>query len=221
MHSQIYSQMNKLLFLALVISITSCTCNNNDIKLSNDGAATMPDNVVEGLNIHGIVSAKKELLPDMCDLVPKSYIAEVLGLDNDAVTLNNSSQSGANPKHKTCFFKWTDPNFPNTGIMLQAMRNPLPDEFPEYLTTFIQSKRENGENALGDEFVHYFKDFRGVGDEGIYNADIGKYFWRYSDLVVFQLAFNSIHEQDEQLAIASKLATRMSREYLGTGSIKN
>lgn len=206
--------MNKLFLLLFLLSFYACTCNQKT-EVKNDGVISLDENLVEGMDINTVLANKSELLPNMCELVPKSYIAEVLGLEEGDLTPRNSSPAGSNPNHKTCFFKWNDPNFPNSGIMMQAMKNPMTDEFPEYITTFIESKRTNGENTMTDEVTFYYKDFKGLGNDGVYNSDLGKYYWRFSDQVIFFLAFNSIHEHQEQMAMATKLAKRMTKEYLG------
>ena len=207
--------MNKLFLFILILLISACTCNSPDVKVAEDGSVQIKENLVEGVDVDAILRARADLLPNMCDLIPISFVAETLGLDESLVTNRNIIPGGAIPNHKTCFFKWNDPNFPNTGIMIQAMRNPLSDEMPEYITAYMTAKRESGENALGEEFVHRFKDLDGIANEGLYNADIGKYFWRFSDLVIFQLAFNTLHEQEEQLKIATILGKKMTQNYLG------
>ncbi|MEE9373010.1 MAG: hypothetical protein V3V00_08150 [Saprospiraceae bacterium] len=208
--------MNKLFPFLLVILFSACNCNNSgSVKVSNSGDVSLNRNLIQGLDINAILAEKTDILPDMCALVSISTFAKVLGVEESAISLRNSTPSGGNPNHRTCFFKWDDPSFPNTGIMMQAMRNPMPDEFPEYIAVYIKSKKENGENALGDEFVHRFKNLDGMADEGIYNTDIGKYFWRFSDQIIFHIAFNTIHEQEEQFGIATKLGTEMIQNYLG------
>ena len=184
------------------------------VDVNESGDAAMTKSLIEGVNVNAILAKKSDVLPEMCELVSLSEIAEILGIEESRITIRNSTPGGDLPDHRTCFFKWEDPNFPNTGIMMQAMRNPMADEFPEYITVYMQSKRQNGENALGDSFVHQFKNLTNMADEGLYNADIGKYFWRFSDQVIFQLAFNTIHEQEEQFSIATKLGTRMIENFL-------
>lgn len=205
--------MNRLMLLFILLSISSCTCD--DVQVKESGNIKFSKDLVRDVDIPAILAAKNRLLPEMCDLVPISYIAEVLQVEEGALKKVNSTSDGERPNHRTCFFKWEDPDFPNTGIMMQAMRNPMEDEFPEYIISWMESKRLSGEHTISDDMTHMFKEFDGVGDEGLYNTDVGKYHWRYSDKVIFTLAFNSIHGHQEQIDIATQLAQRMTNEYLG------
>lgn len=216
---QIRTKMNKLIFLAAVLLLSSCQCNSGEgstsqITKTETGDALSSQNLMEGVNIDLLLANKTDLLPEMCELVSLDEIAAALSLDVSQLTTKNSTPAGAKPNQRTCFFKWNDPNYPNTGIMMQALRNPMEVEFPEYIEVYMTSKRQNGENKLGDDFVHQFKDLGGMADEGIYNADVGKYYWRFSDKVILHLAFNTIHEQEEQFDIAMILGTKMIKNFL-------
>jgi len=220
LHSQIIDHMYRLIILSFILLFSACQCNPEEstnkanVTKSENGDATSAVNLMEGIDINMLLAKKNELLPNMCELVDLSEIAQILGLTEEQITIKNSTPGGANPNQRTCFFKWNDPNFPNTGILMQALRNPMEVEFPEYIEVYMQSKRNNGENKLGDDFVHQFKNLAGMADEGIYNADLGKYYWRFSDKVILHLAFNTIHEQEEQFDIAMKLGTRMVQNFL-------
>ena len=210
--------MNRLILLFIVLSLASCKCDSNESKIQASGNIDVGSELLKGVDIPAVLSARSELLPQMCDLVPVSYIAEILEVGPDAITPKNSTPGGGNPKSRTCFFKWEDPDFANTGIMMQAMRNPMIDEFPGYIPTYIESKRLNGEQLIAEETPYMFKELIGLGDEGVYSSDVGKYYWRFSDQVIFLLAFNTIHGHQKQRDIATKLAKRMTQEYLGLES---
>jgi len=78
----------------------------------------------------------------------------------------------------------------------------------------MNTKRQNGENTMNGDGPNLFSDIESMADEAIYNADIGKYFWRFSDKVLFHLAFNTNHSNSEQLEMATKLGDKMIENYL-------
>ena len=169
---------------------------------------------LENIDIEAVLNSKDELLPNMCELVTLGDVASIFHLNESDIIKRNSSPTGSNPKQKTCFFKWEDPNFPNSAIMVQAIRNPLGDEYPNYIIEIINTKREKGERSVTDKETHLFVDMDSMADEAIYNSEVGKYFWRLSDKVLFQLAFNTSHTPSEQLKLATQLGDKMIEKYL-------
>ncbi|MDG2450786.1 MAG: hypothetical protein P8M34_14150 [Saprospiraceae bacterium] len=196
--------MNKLLAFCVVIIVSSCNCNNGQSSKST----------FEKVDIEAILSQKENLLPEMCDIVSLKDLAQIFKLDESEIIKRNTTPSESNPKQRTCFFKWEDPNYPNTAIMVQALRNPLGDEYPNYIVEIMNTKRQNGENTMNGDGPNLFSDIESMADEAIYNADIGKYFWRFSDKVLFHLAFNTNHSNSEQLEMATKLGDKMIENYL-------
>lgn len=201
---QIKSQMNKLIAFLMVIMISACDCNQSNSDI----------NSAKGVDIDAVLSNKAELLPDMCNLVPLEELSDILGVPASSISKINSTPSGENPKQKTCFFKWEDPNFPNSAIMVQAMTNPLGDEYPNYIIEMMNTKRNSGEKTIDSREPNLFTDLQSNADEAIYNTEIGKYFWRFSDKVIFQLAFNTGHDASQQKQIGKKLGDAMIKYYL-------
>jgi len=196
--------MNKFLAFCVVIIVSSCNCNNGQSSKST----------FEKVDIEAILSQKENLLPEMCDIVSLKDLAQIFKLDESEIIKRNTTPSESNPKQRTCFFKWEDPSYPNTAIMVQALRNPLGDEYPNYIVEIMNTKRQNGENTMNGDGPNLFSDIESMADEAIYNADIGKYFWRFSDKVLFHLAFNTNHSNSEQLEMATKLGDKMIENYL-------
>lgn len=195
--------MNKFLAFCVVIIVSSCNCNNGQSSKST----------FEKVDIEAILSQKENLLPEMCDIVSLKDLAQIFKLDESEIIKRNTTPSESNPKQRTCFFKW-DSSYPNTAIMVQALRNPLGDEYPNYIVEIMNTKRQNGENTMNGDGPNLFSDIESMADEAIYNADIGKYFWRFSDKVLFHLAFNTNHSNSEQLEMATKLGDKMIENYL-------
>ena len=173
----------------------------------------------KGLNMTEVIEKRGgRMLDNACSIIPRRVIAEALGKNAGDFKLSNSTPRDANPTHSSCFFKWSDFDVPNAAILIQMMRNPVGDEFPDWVVQFITSKKEMGESTTdGDRDV--FKTFEGFGDDGAYSTVGGKYFWRLGDQVVFSIAFNSAHSPEDQYEIAVKLATVLTQNYLARAGL--
>ncbi|MDG2450787.1 MAG: hypothetical protein P8M34_14155 [Saprospiraceae bacterium] len=191
----------------LLISLFMISCDG--VKNNKDGKAGFEKSLIEGVDINAKLAARSNLLEDMSQLVPLQNIADALGLEVSQLKKVPSRAANSN----TCFFKWEDPNFPNTGIMMQVKTNPYPSDLPNWAMVTMNRLRANGENGLVEDNYRY-KELPGMATEGLYNADIGKYYWRFSDEVILFLAFNTMHEQDEQIKIANNLGAQMIKNYL-------
>lgn len=169
--------------------------------------------VGHGVNIDEVIKRKGRILDNACTIVPQKTIADALGLTPQDLILRNSTPRDNNPTHSSCFFKWEDYDLPNAGIMLQMMRNPNEEEFPNWVYRFIESYRNSGERGMDEQPV-YYKKLEGFGDDGAYSTEGGKYFWRIGDKVIFGIAFNTTHGPVEQFNIAASLAKVMTENYL-------
>jgi len=92
-------------------------------------------------------------------------------------------------------------------------KNPLGNDYPDYVSQMISSKRVLGEQAVEGQAVLY-KKFDGFGDDGSYSTEGGKYFWRIGEEMVFQIAFNTTHDPNEQYNAARKIAKAMTENYI-------
>ena len=201
----------KSIILVSLFCYMSCNdqgCNQGDVFTREY------EPVGVGLNVEEIIAKRNGLVvANVCNMVPLEQIAEALGLEATQLEVTDSSEKGANRKSSSCFFKWDDFDLPNAGILFQSMRNPMPDEIPDYVIRFIESKKPTGERGI-DEAPILFQDFPGIGDEGAYSTDAGKYFWRLGDKALLSIAFNTTHSATEQYVIARKLATLMTEGYI-------
>ena len=59
-----------------------------------------------------------------------------------------------------------------------------------------------------------FKTLEGLGDDGAYSTEAGKYFWRLGDQVVFSIAFNTTHTPEQQYRIARNLGALLTQNYV-------
>ena len=102
---------------------------------------------------------------------------------------------------------------PNAGMFIQMIRNPFPDEYPDYISKYVASYRTEGEQGVEMDPI-YFKKFEGFGDDGSYSTEAGKYYWRLGEAVSFLIAFNTTHTPEEQYRIATTVAKEMTLNYI-------
>ena len=191
--------VNKFLgFIFISILLAGCVgCND-----------TPSNAVVDKTELKGEIKEKPASfnteVPDACSLLSTQEIASAIGVDANGI----STKDGSNLRStnvRSCFFRWEHHGVPNSGVLIQAQSNPLPEDFPTWSTTFIKSKIESGEKSMdGDVFL--YKPFDGGGIEGAYNHDQNKYFWRMDDQLIYSITFNLGEDEATQLAWAEKIA---------------
>lgn len=156
-------------------------------------------------------TAGNVILPNACTLVPKSKLASILGVEASLIKQKDGS-SKQSKFSRSCFFRWEQDGVPNSGVLLQVQKNPVPDEFDAWATSFIDAKKENGETDFsGAGEVFKYKDFANIGTAGAYNFTLGKYYFRMDNKYVCMIAFNLIDsKEDEQLYWAKKIGKLMA-----------
>jgi len=181
----------------LAILLSSCTgCKDNGP--SAEEAEKMKNTVIEEPKTYD------PSVPDACDLITKDEIAAVIGTDPASISIKDGSNLRA-LNVRSCFFRWEHNGVPNSGVLVQAQSNPLPEEFPDWSTTYIKAKIESGDKTL-DGVTYLYKPFDGGGIEGAYNHEMQKYFWRTNEDIIYTLTFNLGSDEPTQLAWAEKLA---------------
>lgn len=199
---------NTLLFIGLtVFALSACTNpkSNEEIIEQKKKMLGIEDEEVEKEEVKEFDSS----IPDACTLLTTQEIASVIGVDASIISIKDGSNQ-ANLKARSCFFRWEHTGIPNSGVLVQAQGNPVPDEFPEWANDFISNKIKAGEKGFtggaGDE-LYMYKSFNGPGVEGAYNYELGKYYWRMdgSDML-YMVAFNIPSEETEQVAWAEKIS---------------
>ena len=174
---------------------------------------TVDNPVGKDLDIDAIIAQRGSLIPSVRVLVPIENIATELGKSVQEIIVKDSSPQGPKATHSSCFFKWSDFEVNNAGILLQVMMNPLGDEYPDYVEKFISSKKSLGEQDTDGEKV-LFQTLQGLGDDGAYSYEAGKYFWRLGDKVIMSIAFNSAHSPEDQYRIATSIGKQMVDNYV-------
>jgi len=200
------------LIFALPILICSCGQESDDPYGSLKLGDSPPVPIGKNINIDSIFEARKGRLGSGCRLVNGIAMAEVLGLEVQDVKLSNATPRNADPGQTACFYKWDDPQLFNAGILVQLLKNPTKDEFPNYISFFIEGKKTRGEqeaDGAGAIFEHL--DW---GDDGAYNSKTGKYYWRLGEKIAFAIAFNTTHSERKQYQMATAIGTQMTNSYL-------
>ncbi len=180
--------------------------NLNEVKkpVQQKAPKRVPDQVPEGS------------LPSTCDLITADYVAEVLGMvaPRDIFVKDGS---GANPytaDSRSCFFKWEHNGEPNAGLLVQIQRNSFPDEFPDWASYYISSKKQQGDKLPDESVTYRYKDFPGLGVDGAYNYDLARYIWRTKSGYIFMIAFNlPASAEPEQLLWAEKLGKVVNKNF--------
>jgi hypothetical protein len=191
-------------------------CKNNQAHTEAPASLEASEDIVEKDVVEPEVNDRQDmrLLQDACSLISPKYIARVLGVDQGSINVKEGSKTGRTIA-RSCFFKW-ESEIPNGGILVQIQKNPVPDDFPEYVQYFISTKKREGENSFSEGgYVYEFTDWGTVGDEGAYSSEAGKYYWRLGNEYIFMLAFNLALEESEQLAAANKLAPEIMKNFNG------
>lgn len=225
--------MNKYFIFIMLLGLFSCNggCGKTEdsssafVEVDHDSfVPEAPKEVIgRSVDVRTIVDEKKKVQfrRMACSLVSAQIVAEALGRTKEEVQQRNATPRDADPGQTACFYKWSDYTVPNAGIFIQLMRNPLGEEYPDYVSKMIEGKKEMGERGIEEEAI-LFKTFQGFGDDGAYSTEAGKYFWRIGEEVVFQIAFNTAHTPQEQYNIATKLAKEATENFLAsTTQFKN
>ncbi|MFT4567404.1 MAG: hypothetical protein ACI9FN_002370 [Saprospiraceae bacterium] len=202
-----------VVLLTLAISIAACDGTKPTVVVKSFVPPTVDQPIGKGLNIDAIASQRGGLLTSARTIVPIEYIAAELGKTVQDIVVKDSSPGGPGATHSSCFFKWSDFEVNNAGLLIQIMINPLGDEYPEYVEKFISSKKSLGEQDTEGEKI-LFQTLQGIGDDGAYSYEAGKYFWRLGDKVIMSIAFNSAHSEEGQYRIATSLAKQMINNYV-------
>lgn len=164
-------------------------------------------------DVDAVIEKRGSVLAPACKLVTLTDVANVLGRSENEILVRDSTPNEDDPLHSSCFFKWSEYDLPNAGILVEVLRNPAGDEYPTYVASYIQSKRLNGERSMDGDAV-LFDEMTGLGDDGAYSTSLGKYYWRLGERVILSLSFNTTHTADEQYDIARRIGALMTTGYL-------
>jgi len=167
-------------------------CQGDKSKKSNQTV----EQDVKGEMLESIYSA----LPDACTLMDEAFISQLIAVPAENVSIQAGGTSSTVPS-RSCFFKWTGGEVTNAGLMVQALGNPVPDEFEDWPFFFIDNKKSLGERTVSEpDKPIKFVTMKDLGDQACYSLELGKCYFR-KDKTVFMIALNGIADHDKRMEI--------------------
>lgn len=222
--------MRKILYLFLLVGmLVKCSCDG-DQNISQAPKAA-PESVEEvkvpkvltqaDINSYesissSIIHPSKIVLPDACTLVSPEFIASIFPeADPGYIEVKDGNPDGlpGNKDFRSCFFKWEGAGVPNSGILIQVYKNPMPDHVNEWPSLNINAKLETGETLYEGQPPVKYLPLEGFGDQGCYNTEAGKYFWRLGQNYVLSIAYNLGLSGNKQLSTAKKLGAEIMKNF--------
>jgi hypothetical protein len=191
--------LRNILVLALVLVLGAC---KQDSKV-------LPS---EG-QINPVSTERTDELPFACDLFTAEEMLDILGMGVDLEVLDGNRNSSA--KNTTaCFYRWNDEKYGMSGVVIQVSRNSFPEEIPDYVNTYMNNKRWEGENSYDDpNTVFKYSDMENFDFPAIYNRETYKYYFGAKNVFLCSVAFNypaGPEQLDEWFKqIARKMAARI------------
>lgn len=154
---------------------------------------------------------KLNSVPDACALISVDQIAQILGVQPEAIAQKDASHTKS-PFTRSCFYRW-DGASPNTGVLLQVQGNPVAEEYAEWVSLFVESKRTTGDKEMGTNETHKYEKMEGLGDDGSFSHRLGKYVWRDGNNYAFLLSFNTNSAPDVQMRNVKKIGKIVMDNY--------
>ncbi len=197
-------KMKHLLFAVLLMGIFACKNDTSGNKLSS----VDPSDAKGGAT----VDPKNLTVPSACSMITAAEVQDIVNAKNAVVV--KESNDPKNQQVKSCFFKWDDPSTPNAGILVQIMTNPVYDEFPQYVSMYVESKLKEGEMAMGQETPFKYKKFEAAGIDGAYSFEQGRFYWAGDANYMFMLAFNvSAFDEDDMVDAAEDIIESIHKNF--------
>ena len=151
-------------------------------------------------------------LPDACTLINEPFIGKTIKVVPEAITIKDGSGPSSTTA-RSCFFRWEHKGVPNSGVLIQIQKNPLPDEINDWAAYFIQAKVNSGDNDPTGGVNYKYKPVNDIGKAGAYSYDMHRYFFRTEEDIVFMVAFNIRATEEEELAWAKTIGKEALKNY--------
>ena len=201
--------MNRFFVFLLALGLVACNGNKTsettavEDHSSHDGH----DHDLESQDPGSLAQPRLDV-PIVGDYFSKEQMEGFLGLQEGAIydVVKNVDESDKNDN--SIFFKISDPELGNAAVMLQASKNPLPDDISDYdyASYYINIKVTDGERTMQDPMNAVPFEEWDQGLSGAYNKDLGKYYWRDKDNVIYCFALNTTLPINQQFDAAMKVA---------------
>lgn len=153
-------------------------------------------------------------LPLACDLLSPEYIKNILNINTDISVKDASIEEPS--MTQSCFFKWDDENTEHAGLLVQVLKNPVYNKYPEYILDFVKLKLEDGEISKEDENnIIEYSPFSFNGGVGAYSFQKAYFYWTCGGNYQFMLAFNiSTLTEEKMVALAIRIITEINGNFI-------
>lgn len=201
--------MKQILFFSFLFIMIACKPDSSyNVNETKGDKAENTQASIKNVRKGEKANRNKDNLPMPCELLSVNELTRIFDISKDAVSIKDATNPSAGHT-ASCFFRWDAGAFDNQGILIQVMKNPVPDDFPMWASSYVESKITNGEQTFVSESVNYkYKRFDGFGDAGSYSSELGKYIWRTGEDYVFMVAFKVDNiDSVQQMEYARALAT--------------
>ncbi len=194
------------LYIVVILGLAFTSCDSNKATTSGSGYSSADVNSKNKITTTFKVNKQFDL-PDPSTLISKETISQLFNVEPHYISPVDGNRDGNKKEHRACFFKWDEPDFPNTAILLQLQTNTVDDEeYPDMMSYQIANKRTSGETMMGETEPHIYDIFPNVGTDGSYNYELGKYYWRIDNELLIMLAYNMDITEEQQFSSANILA---------------
>ena len=202
-----YSYSTHILTLLFAIAtFTACKQDNTSVMTADEGDTMVSDITGETFQL--------DPLPNACDIVTSDQMAEILGLEEGELEMLDGNRNNKGANNTSCFYKWYDDSYDNSGVMIQIIRNSMPDELPDYVQATMNNKKWNGENSFEEPGVKYmYVDYEGIEVPAIFNDELDRYYFTKGYKYLYSVAFNYPIETTEMHQMFDKISALMLNNF--------
>jgi len=185
----------------IFITFFLIACQGDKTKQVSQSA---PAQDVKGEMLESIYSG----LPDACSLMDAAFISQLIDIPAENVSIQTGGTSKTVPS-RSCFFKWTGGELGNSGLMVQALGNPVPDEYADWPFFFIDNKKSLGERTVSEpDKPIKFVTMENLGDQACYSLELAKCYFR-KDKTVYMIAINGVESHDKRMEIFKRVGNQV------------
>lgn len=198
--------MRNILILVCFGLLFSC-------KNDNQAGDAKPINKILKTDMSTPTDPAKLTIPSACEMITQEKLQAIMNTAGISVRIKEANDP-ANPKSKSCFFQWEDPNTPNAGILIQIQTNPVFEDYPQYISNFVAAKLSEGETVLGQDKAIKYKKFAVGETVGAFSHEQSRFYWSLGNDYLFMLALNltSLNES-KMLSIGEKIVTEINNNF--------
>jgi hypothetical protein len=176
-----------LLILLPVLMLGACKDKKN---VENAGDAAGEVEISQPMVQENPYPVNPIKLPNPCALIDLEELTSIFDVEVEEIVLTpgNVNNNPGQDNNLSCFYMW-DKDAMRGGFLLQIMKNPLYGEFTDWASSYMRVLKENGETSYPDNIQYKYAAVEGLGDEAVYNKDLGKVFWRIGEELVVGLIY--------------------------------